>query len=260
MKTIQMTKKKVLVILLAVGSFFLVNSAFATNDITIDGVLGDWNDENGFFLDAYADATPARTDITQYGLTVVKNNPNPESLALVMVTDDYKNTGNSTGDSHQMVFYVGPYEILVLIQSGCDAVNWVKVNGASTTAYSAVAAAPVNPPIYANPPQNDTTADCAMEIEFPISTLPLLDSNSDGKLLDESFITTFATRQSGGVGNDSDTGDHKRGISPTAVALQEISARMSTEIYIVPTIMLGSLLALAIVGLRRRKDTRRSTH
>lgn len=118
--------------------------------------MGDWSDENGFFLAPYVNATPTRTDITQYGMAVVDNGTSPESSAMVMVTDTFMNTGKQTADSHQMVFYVGSYTIVVQIQVGCDAVNWVSKNGAPTTAYTAVAAAPVSPPIYASP-HNDTT-------------------------------------------------------------------------------------------------------
>ena len=252
-----MSVKKASAILLVVVSFFFVNTVYAINDITIDGVLGDWDDENGFYLDTYGDATPARTDITQYGLAVVDNGPSPESLSLVMVTDDYQDTGNPTGDSHPMVFYVGPYEIVVQLQNGCDAVNWVEIDSTPTTAYTAVAVGLIDPPVYAPPPENDTTIDCAMEIEFPISALPLLDSDSDGELLDESFPTNFATRQSGGVGNDNDMGDH--GVSPTAITLKDIRARTNTGSYVVPLFMVGSVFGMFVtVFHRQRKRARRS--
>ncbi len=235
--------------MILVASLLLVKTAHAINDITIDAALGDWSDEVGFYLDPYADSTPTRTDITQYGLAVVDNGSNPESLALMMVTDDYMDTGNQTGDSHQMVFYVGPYEIVVQIQVGCDAVNWVSVNGPMETNYTAVAAAPISPPVYAPPPKNDSTPDCAMEIEFPISSLPLLDTDSDGELLDESFETYFFTRQSGGVGNDNDAGGS--GLLPSAVTLKTFSVSANAGTYSAYTVMLGIGLAFAALFFAR---------
>ncbi len=240
-----MSKKILFLIIILVASLLLVKTAHAINDITIDAALGDWGDEVGFYLDPYGDATPARTDITQFGLAVVNNDPAPESLALMMVTDDYMQTGNRFGDSHQMVFYVGPYTIIVQIQNGCDAVNWVTVSPTSTTDYTAVAAATVSPPVYAPSPENDSTPDCAMEIEFPISALPLLDTDSDGKLLDENFATYYYTRQSGGVGNDNDTGGS--GVSPSAVTLKTFSVRTDVKTSHANAALVGSGLFIAAI-------------
>jgi hypothetical protein len=251
-----MAKKILFLIIILVASLLLVKTAYAINDITIDGALGDWGDEVGFYLDPYGDATPARTDITQFGLAVVNNDPAPESLALMMGTDDYLRTGNRFGDSHQMVFYVGPYTIIVQIQNGCDAVNWVTVTPSSTTDYTAVAVATVSPPVYASPPQNDSTPDCAMEIEFPISALPLLDTDLDGKLLDENFNTYYYTRQSGGVGNDNDTGI---GLSPSVVTLQSFSVRTDFETNHANAFLVGSGLVFAaiLIGARSYLSRRR---
>lgn len=98
-----------------------------------------------------------------------------------------------------------------------------------------------------------------MEIKLPISTLPLLDSDPDGELLDESFETCFYTRQSGGVGNDNDTGGN--GISPTAVTLGAFSVRMNTEIKVVDFVFAVSILILAAVVLGSRAHLfRRGVH
>lgn len=201
----------------AMMSFLLIFSlapqtAYAINDITIDGDLSDWADENGLVQDPYQDTNPERTDVTQLGLAVVDNGASPESLALMMVTDTYQDTGNANGDSHKLVFTVGAYEIVVTVQNGCDAVNSVTIDGVASASHSL--AISLVTPIYAS--AGDVTPDCALEIEFPISALPNLDTDMDNELLDESFLTNFVTRQSGGVGNDNDL-DDVGGLTPTAV-------------------------------------------
>lgn len=236
-------------------SLFIVNTTYATNDVTIDGALGDWNDEVGFLSDAYADTTPARTDITQYGLAVLDNGANPESLALVMVTDTFQG-GAATGDSHKIVFYVGPYEIIVDIQNGCDNINGITVllqatQAVVTAPVTASAVGIINPPFYAS--SGDTTPDCALELEFPISSLPLLDSDNDGELLDENFVTNFATRQSGGVGNDNDLNDNS-GLAPTAVSLHNLTGTETGIVNMVlPAAAIGLLLLTTLFLVARRR-------
>ena len=238
------------------------HSVYAINDITIDGALGDWSDENGFFTDSYTDSTPARTNITQFGLAVLNNGVNPESLALLAVTDSYGDGGNMTGDSHKSVFILtsgaNTYEIVVTIQNGCDAINEVTIatNGGTpmaTTAYTSIAIGIITSPVYAPAPENDTTNDCAVEMEFPISTLPNLDVDLDGELLDESFETVFISRQSGGVGSNTDL-DDVGGLTPTAVTnmTPQITSnnRNQNQIVIITILML-----ISTTYILRRKAT-----
>ena len=158
-----------------------------------------------------------------------------------------------------MVFYVGSYEIVVTIQNGCDNINGtveVLQGGSPITApVTASAVGIINPPVYAPAPENDSTPDCALELEFPISSLPDLDTNMDGNLLDESFATNFATRQSGGVGNDNDTNDNN-GLIPTAVSVADLQVspvnQTLTPIVLAVALILLLLISMWFFSLRKR--------
>ena len=254
-----MIKNKILTILIVLGSLFMATTVYAINDIEIDGNLSDWADETGFFTDPYNDSNPDRTDMTQYGLAVVDNGSDPESLALVMVVDEAPNNS-------KMTFYVGGthppaadnhplYEIVVDISAGClfGEVNITYDDGINppvpvpSPSYEAAVFA-VDPPVYASPdPADDTTPDCAGEFEFPISTLPFLDSDGDGQLLDESFPTSFVTRESGGQGSDKDYSDIGN-IGPTAISLKEFRVRTNqTNVILYPLIGVLLITTLAVL-------------
>jgi hypothetical protein len=191
-----MTRNKALAIIFVVSLFIIAIPVYAAApfQIDIDGVFTDWDPrvDPGFFIDTYADATPARTDITAYGTAVDDNGTSFQSLAFVMVTDSYQGNGPLTGDSHQMVFYVDTgittYQIVVQINNYCTIVNWVEINGTRITENIDYNAWAIEiPGSYGEPPGSNSTPDCAMEIELDYSiinsALMDLDSDNDGDIL-----------------------------------------------------------------------------